>query len=35
MQKKQLGELQAFRVRLEGIFNEKIKERDRKFEMYV
>jgi len=25
MQKKQVAELQAFRVRLEGIFNEKIK----------
>lgn len=34
MQKKQVAELQAFRVRLEGIFNEKIKQRDRKFEMY-
>ena len=33
MQKKQVAELQAFRVRLQGIFNEKIKERDRKFEM--
>lgn len=25
MQKKQVAELQAFRIRLEGIFNEKIK----------
>lgn len=33
MQKKQVAELQAFRIKLEGIFNEKIKERDRKFEM--
>lgn len=32
-QKKQAAELQAFRVRLQGIFNEKIKDRDRKFQM--
>jgi uncharacterized membrane-anchored protein len=34
LEKKQLGELQALRVKLEALFNEKIKERDRKFEMY-
>lgn len=31
LEKKQLGELQAMRLKLEAIFNEKIKERDRKF----
>lgn len=32
--KKQENELKALRVRLEAAFNEKIKERDQKFEMY-
>jgi hypothetical protein len=31
VEKKQGGELQALRLKLEAVFNEKIKERDRKF----
>jgi hypothetical protein len=34
LEKRQAGELQALRVKLEAVFNERIKERDRKFEMY-
>lgn len=34
MMKKQMSELQATRLKLEAYFNEKIKERDCKFEMY-
>lgn len=33
LNKKHLSELDVLRVKLEGMFNEKVKERDRKFEM--
>ncbi len=35
LERRQAGELQALRARLEAVFNERIKERDRKFEMYA
>ena len=33
VKRKQQGELKALRIRLEATFNEKLKERDQKFEM--